>query len=681
MKKEFVITMKMSFVSSHMNDARLPMENVATYLSVMLEGKAKVSGTRYMTARVVTGSKDLTEKAVSDMVCAALADSYGEAEYEKIVTVTAEKSTESEDEEEQEDNDEFLSPLARRFAELARKQAKEKEPESEDEREDAVGRVLEKISALVGCAEYKRLCEQLVSVAPIIRKNKAYDAFSGQAYLFAINDGCGVTTVTRCFAELLSALGLRKTRGNSVFEEKLDPPKGESDSAFSSVKCGVESCSESNHKLFCVDISEWMSRIDTRLFRAFLTEIAKNAENCTLIFRIPFVEKSVMDKVSAALSEAMFVREVSFPPFSESELRAFAESEVKKQGYKLTVTAWPDLYERIKEEKAKGSYYGVQTVRKVVRELLYKKQFSIFISGKNSRTVTKDDTKILHSQVGLAESPYAMLDKMVCTEGLKTRIEEIVSQILLSMEDETVERPCIHMRFVGNPGTGKTTVARIVGKILKERGVLRTGRFFEHHGRDFVGRYIGETAPKTLGICRDAYGSVLFIDEAYSLSRTDPGDRDFGKEAIDTLIAEMENHRDDMVVIMAGYTDDMEKLMQTNSGLVSRMPYVIEFPNFTREQLHEIFVRMLANKRYDKAVIGAAREYFSAMPDGMINAKDFANGRFVRNLFERAFAKAATRSRLAESEQITLMREDFERAIMDKEFAYERKRTVVGFCE
>ena len=155
-----------------------------------------------------------------------------------------------------------------------------------------------------------------------------------------------------------------------------------------------------------------------------------------------------------------------------------------------------------------------------------------------------------------------------------------------------MERPCIHMRFVGNPGTGKTTVARIIGKILKEKGVLRIGNFYEYAGRDFCGRYVGETAPKTASICRDAYGSVLFIDEAYSLYRGDDNSRDYGREALDTLIAEMENHRNDFVVIMAGYTDDMDKLMAGNMGLASRMPYTIEFPNFTREQLYEIFESM-----------------------------------------------------------------------------------------
>ncbi|MCH5351294.1 MAG: AAA family ATPase, partial [Clostridiales bacterium] len=181
-------------------------------------------------------------------------------------------------------------------------------------------------------------------------------------------------------------------------------------------------------------------------------------------------------------------------------------------------------------------------------------------------------------------------------------------------------------------GTGKTTVARIIGKLLKEKGILRVGAFFEYAGRDFCGRYIGETAPKTSSICRDAYGSVLFIDEAYSLYRGDGDTKDFGREAIDTLIAEMENHRDDFIVIMAGYTDDMDKLMSGNYGLKSRMPYTIEFPNFTREQLYDIYVSMAkGNFKCDPGLFDSARNFFMNLSEDFITAKEFPNARYVRN--------------------------------------------------
>ena len=196
-----------------------------------------------------------------------------------------------------------------------------------------------------------------------------------------------------------------------------------------------------------------------------------------------------------------------------------------------------------------------------------------------------------------------------------------------------------------------------------------------------VGRYVGETAPKTASKCRDAYGSVLFIDEAYSLYRSTDETRDFGREALDTLIAEMENHRNDFVVIMAGYTDEMDTLMKGNSGLLSRMPYTIEFPNFTKEQLYQIFVSMINDKlKVDKNLYIAAKEYFEGIPDSVISSKEFSNARFVRNLYERVWAKAAMRCQLSGSSEISLTKEDFEHASTDKEFKTNmEKKMKLGF--
>ena len=185
-------------------------------------------------------------------------------------------------------------------------------------------------------------------------------------------------------------------------------------------------------------------------------------------------------------------------------------------------------------------------------------------------------------------------------------------------------------------------------------------------------------------MCRDAYGSVLFIDEAYSLYRDDAHSSDYGREALDTLIAEMENHRDDLLVIMAGYTDEMDTLMRGNSGLKSRMPYTITFNNFNRKELYLIFASLVKkNFCYEEEVLTEAEAYFNGLSDAFITAKDFSNGRFVRNLFERTWAKAAMRREL-ENGKLKIIKEDFLRSVSDEDFKKDltvttRKSKRIGF--
>ena len=195
---------------------------------------------------------------------------------------------------------------------------------------------------------------------------------------------------------------------------------------------------------------------------------------------------------------------------------------------------------------------------------------------------------------------------------------------------------------------------------------------------------MGETAPKTAAMCRDAYGSVMFIDEAYSLYRSGGSKVDFGREALDTLIAEMENHRNDLVVIMAGYTKEMEELMEGNPGLASRMPYIIEFPNYTRPQLTEIFLQMAGKTfTFDEAFKEAVAGYFDRLPDEVLNAESFSNARFVRNLYERTWGKAVLRCQLKKADPNVLTKEDFLAASGEKEFSKLMRKPirdkVVGF--
>ena len=540
---------------------------------------------------------------------------------------------------------------------------------------------LQKINVLVGAAEFKLLAKEVAELSPEIKRAGTYEVFFNQCYLFSIGEGRGLTTYLTLLAQLIAELGLCKMNTNPVREEKLGP-FCDGIEPFEDAMRALGNGDKKSVKLLCIDISEWMDETDNRFFKQFLRIVEKHSEEFIVVFRVPFVDKDVLARIRFSINDLLNVRTISFPPLNRNEIKEFAEVELDRFKFTLTKTAWDCFFERISEEKSDGKFYGINTIKKVVKELVYYKQLQNARAKKTDTVIGKNEAKNICSGTDDTNlSGFEMLSKLVGSESIKKRIEEIIAQIDLSLKDSSVERPCIHMRFVGNPGTGKTTVARIIGKILKEKGVLRIGNFYEYAGRDFCGRYVGETAPKTASICRDAYGSVLFIDEAYSLYRGDDNSRDYGREALDTLIAEMENHRNDFVVIMAGYTDDMDKLMEGNMGLASRMPYTIEFPNFTREQLYEIFESMVkARFKYDKQLLNAAHEYFNNLSDEIIQAKEFSNARFVRNLFERTWAKAAMRCQLNDRQNIVLTKDDFEHASADKEFAVKTtKKTRIGF--
>lgn len=230
------------------------------------------------------------------------------------------------------------------------------------------------------------------------------------------------------------------------------------------------------------------------------------------------------------------------------------------------------------------------------------------------------------------------LDSLIGINEVKEEINKIVNYVAFCKK-RNKKMPMLHMCFTGNPGTGKTTVARIIGEIFKERDILSTGRFVEIHGRDLVGRYVGWTAKEVQNQIRRAKGGVLFIDEAYSLNADRSGS--FEDEAITTLIKEMEDKRDDLCVILAGYSNEMEELIQRNPGFESRIQFYLNFPNYNEEELYEIFKKMAKKEEY-KLTNGAKTELYDNFKMA-IDTPNFSNGRYVRNLYEKIKIEQANR--------------------------------------
>lgn len=227
---------------------------------------------------------------------------------------------------------------------------------------------------------------------------------------------------------------------------------------------------------------------------------------------------------------------------------------------------------------------------------------------------------------------------------VKTRIRDIASLLLIARLRESAglvtERPTLHMSFTGRPGTGKTTVAMRMAKILHRLGFVRKGHLVVATRDDLVGQYVGHTAPKTKEVVKRAMGGVLFIDEAYYLYRPE-NERDYGQEAIEMLLQVMENQRDDLVVILAGYKDRMDTFYQSNPGFHSRIAHHIDFPDYDLGELVSIAQLLLSGQQYrfDDASRHALREYL----ERRMVQPHFANARSVRNALDRAKLRQASR--------------------------------------
>ena len=526
----------------------------------------------------------------------------------------------------------------------------------------------------VGWNEFKSLCKEILQVSPQIKRNKIYKSFLFQNFLISVDDGYGLSTALDDFKQLIDDLGLfRFNEKQPVVEIRLSS-KSEPDSMTIPEALEALYSDDDTDKLVCLDISEYMEKSRHIDLKSFLTKLVALEESYIFFFRIPFLEPDAFNTIRKVLADVLYIRAISVQPFNNEELKECAVRAIEKAGYSADDMVWDVFFSRLCEEKSDGRFYGIQSVMKVVYEMLWLKA-----KAESEKTGELTDNKLIIQNDILELSPtfnqktpdgFDALNELIGMEKISDRIKEIVAQVKLAIENKTMDRPCLHMRFAGAPGTGKTTVARILGQIFRENGILRNGYFFEYSARDLCGEYIGQTAPKTSSICRDAYGSVLFIDEAYALYQGDDRNSDYGREALTTLVSEMENHRDDMVVVMAGYKDDMNKLMEGNAGLRSRMPFLLEFESYDRKQLYDIFMSFVSKHfKYDDDFAQAASDYFDSLSKEYMQSAEFANARFVRNLYERCWSKAAMRTSMSGINCIILKKEDFLAASGEKEFS------------
>ncbi len=326
------------------------------------------------------------------------------------------------------------------------------------------------------------------------------------------------------------------------------------------------------------------------------------------------------------------VKKVDFHSEDKSDVLEFLP---KAESYSVT-----DIF------NAYNAWYGSGLKNHVYKAYKEKKTFQV--------TVTKAESK-----------PYEELQDMIGLAEVKAVINQVIaaSKVLRVRERMglSVESASLHMMFSGNPGTAKTTVARLLAKILKEEDAIKSGQFVECGRQDLVGKYVGWTARIVEEKFKEASGGVLFIDEAYALV---DDSNTYGAEAINTITQMMENYRNDVIVIFAGYPNKMQEFLNQNEGLKSRIAFHLDFPDYTADELTKIITLMSKNREYqiEEEALAYCREIF----EGAVCGENFGNGRYARNVLEQAILRQADRivnaaaGREISKEEICLLkREDF----------------------
>ena len=256
---------------------------------------------------------------------------------------------------------------------------------------------------------------------------------------------------------------------------------------------------------------------------------------------------------------------------------------------------------------------------------------------------------------------FEELDSLVGLEKVKKMLRELVDLISLKEKSKdilNIKSINLHMVFLGNPGTGKTTVARIVSKILYNLKYIKQDKLLEVTSKDLVAEYVGQTSIKTANVVQKALGGVLFIDEAYSLASGKGEGNSFNEEAVATLIQAMENNRDNLVVIFAGYTKEMQDFLNLNSGIVSRIGYTVEFEDYTVDELWQIFNQMMTKAGF--VVSKEAEDKVKKIIEENKGTRNFGNARFVRNVYEKSIIKHASNTKDKKSKKalVTIKAED-----------------------
>ncbi len=470
-------------------------------------------------------------------------------------------------------------------------------------------------------------------------------------FIFNGNPGTGKTTVARLVADICYGCGLL-SKGNLVEVSRADLV---GEYVGQTGKNTKEACDKANGGVLFVDEAYALVQKNENDFGkeaiAVLIKEMEDHRNDMVVIIAGYTEE--MDELLKTNSgiKSRITDTITFEDYTTDELFQIADNMAGKKNYDLTEDGKKAFEYLINAKKVDRKFGNAREVRNILDKAISRKAMLFSEGAQESLTeLTSMDFGVDLSKNVETSSRELLeqLDRMVGLANVKKNVRQVVSKakyMIQEVNDSNMgaDQLALNMNlcFTGNPGTGKTTVARLYAKLLHSIGLAKTDKVYELTRGDLVAPYMGQTAIKSKEVCEKCYGGVMFIDEAYSLVQG-PNDT-FGMEALDTLIKEMEDHRDKLVVILAGYTKEMREFMEHNSGLRSRISRFIEFEDYSLEELYSIFKILVREKgcTIDEDASLNAKAFIMDMLANKDNT--FGNAREVRKLFEEIFMNTITR--------------------------------------
>lgn len=507
------------------------------------------------------------------------------------------------------------------------------------------------LDEIIGMDEVKNMIREQYNMlqANKKRKNAQYEVDTTQSLnmIFSGNPGTGKTTMARIVAEMFHSMDILKS-GQLIETDKSGLVAGyvgqtakKTEEVFKSALGGVLFIDEA-YSITNDGSSFGQECIDTlvKLIEDYRGEIV-------VILAGYSKEMSEFMKSNSGL-ESRFPLRIDFPDYSAEELFEIGKQMIKGRGFTITDNALKLFEEevRVLKNHANAASGNGRMIRNYIEDIIRRQSSRIATSDVNEKELTEITESDVKQNIYEADqfNLEQVFDKVIGLDNVKNYIRALNARLKLQEERKkaglkTDNTQTMHMIFTGNPGTGKTMMARTVADVLYNMHVIKTNKLIETDRSGLVAGYVGQTAIKTREVIETALDGVLFIDEAYALAQG--GENDFGQEAIDTLVKMMDDNRNRLVVILAGYSEDMQHFLEKNVGLQSRFANIIEFPDYTTDELMQIANGMYKEQGY--ALDASGEKELKAKLDAARNEKHFGNGRYVRNVFEKSLNNQALR--------------------------------------